>query len=818
MSLPLFNMASRTCQDWPAEALPVELFVMIAQYLPNRKDLGSMRLVNREFNTKLACYFVRQLVIHLGPELSARLDTGVTLQGGPTSLDITGRLLQSDVFRRFGPDIRRLALTLELQEYELATPSTGDLEEICLDSADIHRRALSMTDLHPDLHLERVIQSLENARGVALLLTSASNVQELALSCDPGLGYLQGPDINYLQPPARPPVFGDPNQVRATDNRSLRVIYAKPYRLEMLEHKLAAAGVDSETIPYKIRELFALERTTESEWTHEKRARPPLPRLPHHSHDLLRASARDVMIRLQPDQLTDTQKRFLFLYLSAHQGLVQSFLLTVMDNGPSFMHLTKVNIARLPSLYVEFLFRHDFWSRLPGLQEVALGVIPDWRTVYQQDIYDVAVEQVFPTDALPKVFRLLNDYIGKQPRIKRLHFEWHCGGEFAAGCMQRNRYVLPAPFLKSHLKVVNSSPKNLLILPFITHLSLKNCWFAPNVFYRIMDTMARDYSLESLELETVSLSGPPIHRRRMRDVEDFPPPPPIQHQHNHAQQQLIQHHLAQFHLGQQDQAPQNPPQQNHDGDGVGGEDEANDKEQPLREPPWLSWCHILDMLTPGETIKELAYKEGEGRFAPPLRIIKELKLRKLIFKSCGYVDVPDFRFISNRRFKNLQLPPTLIPLESAAEAAIRPTRDAVGPFLQNSTDRHLGKIRVMMDPWERAMMRRIWQFNFGWVGTYEQIVVDAARQDGVFIPGYGRFTGTIERDPNARPEKETTSSSSAGSVLLDEPVHYVFNTSLFDRDYNDHDGLTEVMLLQERKMGYYSEGGLLQRLFDRLPL
>ncbi|OTA94350.1 hypothetical protein M434DRAFT_394754, partial [Hypoxylon sp. CO27-5] len=812
---------------WPSQLLPIELFEMIAKYLPTRKDFGSMRLVNREFNTKLIGSFVQQLVIHLGPELSARLDTGVTLQDRPTSINITDHMLQSEIFSRFGPNIRRLGLALELQEHELATPTTGDLEEIDLNPWSICRWLLRMDEVRPDLHLERVIYSLENIRGVSALMTGASNVRELALSCDCGLGYLQGPDVNHLQPPARPPVFGDPNLVRATDDRSLQVRYAKPYRLEMLERKLAAAGVEPEIIPSKIREFFESGNTTESKWTHEERSRSCLPRCPYHSRDLFRAPAEDVMIRLQPDQLTDTQKKFLFMYLSAQQGLVQSFLLGVIDNGPSFMHLTKLNIARIPSLYLEFLFHDDFWSRLPGLQEVALGVIPEWRTVYQQDIFNVAVEQLFPTDALPKVFRLLKDYIGKQSRIKRLHFEWHCGGEFAAGCMQRNRYVLPAPFLKSHLKVINSSPKNLLVLPFITHLSLKNCWFAPNVFYRIMDTMARDYSLEELELETVSLSGPPIHRGVMSDVEDFPPPPPTDDQDDHAHHMLAQQHLAHQDLAQlhQHQAQQNQTQQNQapqdlDGDGFEGEDEVDDKEHPLQKPPWLSWCHIIDMLTPGETIRELVYKEREGPLAPPLRITKKLKLRKLIFKSCGYVEVPDFRFISNRRFDDLQLPPNLVPLELAAEAAIQPTRNAVAPFLQNSTDRHLGEICMVMDPWEKATMRLIWEFNFGWVGTYDRIVIDAARQDGIFIPGYGRFTGTLERDPNARPEEdedeEVASNSSAGDDLLDKPVNYVFDTSLFDRNYDDNDGLREVMLFQEREMGYCREAGMDQLLWDQL--
>ncbi|KAI0834169.1 hypothetical protein F5Y06DRAFT_175845 [Hypoxylon sp. FL0890] len=779
LSLRSSNMAlTDTRPGWPPQKLPVELFMEIAQHLPSRRDLESMRLVNREFNSKMICFFIRQVVIHLGPELSTKLDTGLALEDGSTFIDVTGRLLSSDVFRNFGPDICRLGLALELDEYELATPSTGDLEEIYLPSWGIYRWPTQISNYDPSSQLEKVTRSLEKSQGVFRLLTSVNNVHELALSCDACLGYLQGPDVNRLQPPGRPPVFGDPNQAQTANPQSLQVRFDKPYKLEMLERKLAAAGVPPLQFPVMIAQLCDLEHTSIKDLTYEVRSRTPLPSGHPNSSNKCRDFAYDNQIRLQPDQLTDTQKRFLFHHLSAHQALIQSFLIAVVDNGPSFTHLTKLNIARLPSFYVEFLCNDNFWSALPGLEEVALGVIPDWRELFQQDLYTVSDRQVYPTDALPKVFDLLNNYVCKQPRIKRLHFEWHCGGELAAGCIQRNKYVLPAPFLKSHRKVVNSSMENLLILPFIKHLSLKNCWFTPNVFYRIMDTMAREHSLEELELETVSLSGPPIHRQEMKDTEDFPPLP-------RTPQNAQQFNLPPGPL---------PPLQNEDLDNV-------DK-YPLREPPWLSWCHIIDMLTPGVTIKESVHKQNSDPLTPRLRIIKDLKLRKIVFKSCGYVDVPDRRFISIRRVQYLQAPAHIVNLAQATVRSLKPTRDELYPFLQVSTDRHLGRICLLIDLWEKSIMRRVWGFHFGWVGTYDERVIRAAYLDGVFAPGFGRFSGTLDRDSNPSPKMRRYPIS--GRAILEEaPVPYVFDTSLFDRDYVDEGDRAHSLMLSMALLNDY---------------
>lgn len=217
---------------------------MIARYL-DRDDIKAMRLVNREFNMKLVIYFLRQVVIHLGPELGTKLGTGVTLQDGPTKIDLTSRLLDSEVFRSFGPDISRFGLSLELDESELATPKIEDWEEINVRHWGIYRwPTRSDARTSGSSSLEEITKSLENYRGILRLVSRVKNIRELALSCEGGLGYLQGPDINPLQPPGRHPIFGDPNAVRETQDTSHQTSFDKPYKLETLEGKMTAKGID----------------------------------------------------------------------------------------------------------------------------------------------------------------------------------------------------------------------------------------------------------------------------------------------------------------------------------------------------------------------------------------------------------------------------------------------------------------------------------------------------------------------------------------------------------------------------------------------
>ncbi|KAH9909854.1 hypothetical protein F4778DRAFT_20873 [Xylariomycetidae sp. FL2044] len=738
---------------WPSWSVPLELLVYIAQHL-DRKDLGSMRLVNREFNAKLSSYYLRHLVLHFGPKVCT-VDTGLPLQGWSRPIDVTSRLRQSfSVFDNFGTEIRRFGLSLDMTEYDLVTPNVQMPWTIEVRDWGIYRWPLQETSYE---FLDNIMRSLNSSSGIFNIMRQLKQVKEFALSCNGLLGYLNGPDVNASAPSRLRAVFGDPHKGQIVQEPAAPIDFDTSWSYDYLIQGLLDAGVKQENVESTAATLLTTQGIQQDQLTHEFRERCPLPG----SNGTTRyrklkcdcCKGREGRLRIQPDMLTDAQKRLLLQCMSVHQVLIQSFTLAIVNRAPSFQNLTTIKIASIPSFHLHLLLRHSIWS-IQTLEEVSLAVIPDWRHLNMRSAHWIEENQVYPTSAMPKVFQLLHEYIGIQKHIKRLHFEWLCGGELAPGHLHRNRDILPAPFLKDHRKVMDSSPANLLILPYITSLSLKNCWFTPHVFFRIVRAMAT-INLDTLELETVSLSGPPNELK----VEDslLLPPPSL---------------------------------------GI----------LPLRQPRNLSWAHVIDMLTPGETIRERICERDYG-YSPNLK--KHLKLRRLIFKSCGYVFVPDQRFISSHRFTDalrasvaiLQRDINGVDLaKQVLDRGVVRTLACFDHFAQVSTDRHLASITKSDDRHEELAMKVVFGLRYGWKDFYDQDLIELAKEDGIPHPGNGRFSGTIEHNGEPTPSHGHNDVSH-----FDYPPLEVenYSTARWEYDYDDTAGL-ELLISQFETGAHYT--------------
>ncbi|KAI1639762.1 hypothetical protein F4809DRAFT_648460 [Biscogniauxia mediterranea] len=811
---------------WPTEKLPVEIFVLIAQFLGSRENVRAMRGVNHEFNSKLSSYYFRHLVVHFGPKLNTTLDTGLSLKVNSPSVDITDHLIGStSIFDNFGHEIRRFALAMELSEPDLATPNIDNSHVLEVRPWGIYRWP-NQSSQPPSL-LQKITQSLENSGGMFRILSRLTKVQELGLSCEGRLGYLRGPDIGLLSPCRPLAVFGNSDTPGNNQGLSPPLDFQKSYPYEMLERMMYTAKVPPNFVAEKIDQLLGMEGITKEQLACEERHRCPLPENRRGSRPQCPScdscKERSRTLRLQPDLLTDAQKRLLLQHMSAHQALIQSYLLGIMDNAASFVNLTKLKIACLPSLHLDLLCRDDVWSKLPQLEEVSLAVVPDWRKLTEFGPYAVGETQVYPTDALPKVYRLLNDHIGKQQHIKRLHFEWLCGGELASGRLQRNRHILPAPFLKNHRRIADARMENLLVLPFITHLSLKNCWFTPHVFYRIVRQMAA-ISLESLALETVSLTGPPacVDRNsvnnRAADADAAADAAAAaaagQNPHPPNQAGVVQHMLlpnGAFRAFQGILHDQDPPIPQHLLDTIAShfaqpEADPSTPAIPLEAPRPLSWAHIIDMLTPGDTIREHIHNQDSSSddFEGPLLLKKKLKLRKLTFKSCGYVVIADPRFISDRapgftarEIFDIHLPHTSVYYNGPS------TLGCIQWFMQVNTDRHLGRIVPYLDKKEQRALTRVFGFRMGWQGVYDDHVIRAAAEDDhVFIPGRGRFSGSIDG-----PAEPTPTERYAGIFYARDEESRVadvedYDTETLENDYADEIGLGVLQARIESDAGY----------------
>jgi hypothetical protein len=369
------------------------------------------------------------------------------------------------------------------------------------------------------------------------------------------------------------------------------------------------------------------------------------------------------------------------------------------------------------------------WLSLPQLSQVSLGVIADWRRIIKRApgcIDDVAVS---PVEAVGKVYSLISNCIGPQSNIESLHFEWICGGEFAPSFAQRNQYVLPAPVVgcPQDLMIqgfIKSNHEALLSLPHVKHLSLKNCWFTPDAFLQTIRRMGLA-SLEKLELESVSLTGP------VTAVDQVPL--------HHAQVAAPPNHWAHDHplpLAAMVQAQGIPTED------MGSED----------EPQWFTWSRMLGHFCRTSAAhdgdfdqvdlarrRQLALSPLSKHVPDASRLLEDeglYKIRCASFKSCGYVWVKHPR-INTRSL----LPPDIADIPRTPTLPSGPSR--LLWVMQSCKDELAGRILPYFGEADKEIMETVYGMIFGWTDVYDTSIIGDAIRDGVDVPGAARFTGVI---------------------------------------------------------------------------
>lgn len=809
---------------WPKEEIPVEIFEIIISHV-SRADIRNLRLVCREFDSKATAQYFRNVVVPFKSELYSTLthdENGVLRSSAP--LFSNGMR----IFQSFGRHIWRFALSLELDEDALAYPPIKPSQQAVPSFWGMYRWP------HPTYHRYTDLEGLEQTGDETEAMKDALNclvrVTNLGLCCDAGLGFLNGPDNIARSATIRQPVFATQNWRRAPQElerqgQSIVNMPGLPGQAQSLKkpvfdnpisfkhsvlHKMATdAGYTGSDIDEAIRLVLETESTSLSLIDFDERSlnydRRPIgssrmlsdfrilpefePSVDVASHPLI------------PSSLTRAQKEMLLELEWAHRAMIQSYVIALIDNASldGFQHLTTLTIAKIPSCHVHILYRHELWENLTNLSNLHLGVIADWRRVTKPIPGCIEDTHVSPVEAVSKVFHLLDTYVGAARNIESLHFEWICGGEFAPGTFQRNHYILPAPFFQSpELMALPESPvareNELLSLPFVKHLSLKNCWSSPHVFLETIRHMAVS-SLEKLELESVSLSGPPTtvnqaplhqpigaqvgHAANLLNLFQLGGvPDPLQQVHPlpggthwpgfaHApaqQNQQLPHlplnHLVNFPQGQfappapapaPAPAPPPPPPA------------PLAESQRLELPDWLTWAGMLEHFSPGMRVRDIIDRQTLPDHQTPIHVWsmesqslaayvprasklisdeKKYTLKCLSFKSCGYVAV-DCPFI-NTRF--------ILPRGAQGLGGNgNPHNQDFSALMQGCKDGLLGRIAPHIKDTETAQLVNAFGMELGWENVYGEQQIAAAEADGVERPGRGRFSGRLEEcSPEAR--------------------------------------------------------------------
>ncbi|RGP64432.1 f-box containing [Fusarium sporotrichioides] len=785
-------IAQNSSVHWPANQVPVEIFEIIISHLA-RLEVRCLRLVCKEFEAKVSAQYFRNVVVPFKSELYSKLDRD---ENG--ALKRTSSALLSNgmrIFQSFGPHIRRFALSLELDEDTLSYPPIKPSQEAVPSFWGIYRWPHDTYHRYTDL--EGLEQTADETDAMKEALKCLVKVSNLGICCDAGLGFLLGPDHIARNAAATTvdPVFATqnwrstnselqqkkPTIVSLSDFHELVKDSKKPFfenpisfKQTVLQKMASDAGYLGDQINDAVRMILDTEGTDLNAIDFDERAslfndaESRLPSLLSNRADFEPAVADMASYPLIPSSLTRAQKEMLLELEWAHRAMIQSYVIGLIDNAraDSFKNLTTLTIAKIPSSHVYIFNRHDLWQNLPSLNNVSLGVIADWRRVSKSAPGCVEDISVSPVDAVGKVYQLLNSYIGAQTNIESLHFEWICGGEFAPSTFQRNHYILPAPFFEDpHLMTRVNSPrtheKDILVLPFIKHLSLKNCWASPHVFLQTIRNMALS-TLEKLDLESVSLSGPPtltpqaplqghivnVNTAHLFGLIAFPPgaqmqPHPAPGGHGPPPPPPPITQMAQ--MFQNQVQPNNPPQ-----------DPLGTPPDTLQQPEQLSWAGIIEHFSPSIKIQDILAARDEadsnssdqmmhnqpdplGQHIPSSHRLrfdaKKYTLKCLSFKSCGYVSV-DMVDINTR---------SILPFGTQGLAGNgNPHSSNLVAMMQKCRDKLLGRIAPFIRPHELFQLTNAFGLNMGWENIYDPQTISDAIDDGVESPGRGRFSGTID--------------------------------------------------------------------------
>lgn len=428
---------------------------------------------------------------------------------------------------------------------------------------------------------------------------------------------------------------------------------------------------------------------------------------------------------LKPNELTGAQKEMLLELEWAQRAFMQTFTIAVIDSPATFVGVKKLTIARLPSTHLPILIRDDFWNSLPNLNLLSLGIIPDWRELAKLPTSWVQDNRLLPSKAVTGVFQLLFKQISQRQNIQSLHFEWICGGEYAPGIFYRNQHVLAAPVVSQSMEMLNRvGEKEVLSLPYIQNLSLKNCWFSPHIFTQFISEL-KESDLQYLTLDSVSLTAfirPGAHPAPLTTT-------PWNHQNNLAQAMAANVVVGQPFIippglnqpGPAGQPAQLPVPVNN----------SNAEPSWLNQPRYGSWAQVIDTLTPGNRLADFRYAGGFTEQPEPR---EQSGLKKLVFKSCGYVRIPcdfDQSSIIHHGLNH----------RGSVPAAVTKRINDFESMMMKSGDSLLGSITNTMSDREMNTLKEAWNMNFGW-GTSQQTI--EAKYDGIVHAGVGRFNGSLE--------------------------------------------------------------------------
>lgn len=776
---------------WPAGALPIEIFNLILNYLP-RSSVQTMRLVNKEFESKVSHYLFKVVVLPFRPEIYG-ISPGPELAASQyVPMDNVLRdavKLQHKgmkVFQGFGRKIIKFAMSFEFDEEQLSFPPVKSDQESITSFWGVYRWPFKKYNRYAQL--EGLEQAADETGTMTEALSCIVHAKELGISIDGGLGWLAGPDANdkAAQSRVKLPIFGEsvfaPEPEQAVLSNGLDVCNVTEELLAKLgitapaiKAALQQAGYEGDSLDESVQMLLQgealwervvrgeiFDHVTGLNWTVLAHTAAEQRQI---AASLLAAEdtdnpdgtaavsddsndsesppgtpeiaskedkrTKDEDFPLKPNELTNAQREMLLEVEWAQRAFMQSYTIAIIDNKATFQHIEALNIARLPSRHLPILRRTDFWDSLPRLKSLSLAIIPDWRDVIKLPTSWVQDDKVLPSQAVAVVYKILEEHVLRRQNIKTLHFEWICGGEEAPGLFARNQHVLPAPVVPVAMEMIHRDIlPELLSFPYVEHLSLKNCWITPHIMATLSLSL-RSSALKSLTFNSVSLTAPlalNAHPNIIPETRTYATNAQLLVNTAAAHNQFMNMQAGVGAVIGPNILLQAPPPN------VVGPAQA-----PM--PSWLggprfgSWTQFINCLTPGKTLADLRYARGHGE-KPSDR--GRTNLSKIRFESCGYVRLPlDFD-------QSVLDPPDLVSVGSSVSKRV----EGLDHVMMKSDDPAQGTIVNYIQDIEKQILEEGFDMTANWDASRSALFAEALF-DGITHPGRGRFSGIIDVGPTS---------------------------------------------------------------------
>ena len=595
-------------------------------------------------------------------------------------------------------------------------------------------------------------QKADETRCMTTALSKLTEVYELGLSVDSGLGWLAGPDVSdraklFKQ---KPKVFGTKYAVPDTEeigrrekwanvNRVLIDALGGAYQNHLLNPQFALVPGPDPLTQTKMPGLFEVNVKPPPLVDTQKHYRNPRYLRPNDVQSDTKADTSGVPSEfLSPAALTMAQKEWLLETEWAQRAFLSSYCLALIDNSATFQHVRTLTISRLSSRYLTVLQRKDIWVALPKLDKLTVLVSADWRTVLKHPAGLVSTPAIQPSDATGQFRDFLATCVMNNKNIKTLRLGWVGGGECAAGMYARNKHVLPSPVMDTgDGRDGLAKELTVLIMRHIQHLTFTNCWFTPKALKTLVVKMKRA-ALHTLTLDSVSLTGDPKASAGATDNQAANPRagqlnPALWSTNPHCIYLGVNGQLSFYENG---------------GFGVPAEAEvagpstANQYPNP-NSTAWLgrsnprfgSWGEVIDSITLGETI---AYKKYLHAFnhkdEEPPRSRSSGTLTRINFVSCGYVRLINMgdSFRQQDIGEIVSDPPPCLHKRFV---------ELMRVMMACHGDVFLGQIVPSLASNEQELLQNGFGMRLGWgddESKWENI------EDGQPEGGSGRFSGSVE--------------------------------------------------------------------------